>query len=207
MIIPSVNYHWFYSALSQSLAALIGIIGMFIVYRLQIQENSIYEALRILQRSMSIGEPEYMFHYNEKETIVEAETRIRNLEEETKRLEGLNNGLDEDFGNGKVGQSIYAGAKENNSGLIKSNAQEIVRFKNRITNIFKGKNKKKEIRRSALVTILYLVVLFFTSLIGLIYSDYFSQNIYCADIFIGGTVFYLLGGLYFLVRCCTVSLY
>src|SRR3989338_6079845 len=49
-----IDYNWFYSTLSQCLAALIGMIGLLAVYRLQIQESLITETRLILIRYLSV---------------------------------------------------------------------------------------------------------------------------------------------------------
>jgi len=49
-----IDYSWFYGALSQSLAALIGIMGMFTVYRLQIQLNRINDSYDVLRKTIYI---------------------------------------------------------------------------------------------------------------------------------------------------------
>ena len=63
MNVSLIDFHWFYGAVSQSLAALIGVIGMFIVYRLQIQENRIkdaFENLCVALSAMDEKDTQYM---------------------------------------------------------------------------------------------------------------------------------------------------
>ena len=206
IIIPNIDYQWFYAALSQSLAALIGIVGMFIVYRLQIQENNINDAIRTLQRSMSVGRPELFFHLSEQETIQEVEYRIKAAKE---RISSIRESMvcdEEVFKAKQLSEIEFKNRKECNSADIKNREKEIFGFQTRIDNIASKNRWRSKIRKSAILTIVYLVVLFISSIIGLMYSGYFSENSYKGDACTVLIFIFLLAGLYFLIRCFIMSL-
>lgn len=206
IFIPKIEFQWFYSALSQSLAALIGIVGMFIVYRLQIQQNNINNAVRNLQNSMVVGKPELYSHLSRDETIKEGQYRIKQLQGDIEFQEKMIKQLDEQLSKGKISELDYNREKDNCLNIVKNRKQEIFRFQIRINKIVEREHWRNNIKYSAFVIILYLIGLFCLSLIGLLYSNHFSKNIFLGNMFTIAIFCLLLGGLLNLVICCAVSL-
>lgn len=64
MWIFKINYHWFFSALSQSLAALIGLVGVFTIYRLQIQKEEINNLIQQLRYFLERGAHALRYDYS-----------------------------------------------------------------------------------------------------------------------------------------------
>ena len=75
------HYHWFYSTLAQSIAAFLGIVGVFAVFRLQIQHLLVEKAFERIRDFLSAMDPRSK----------ESEISSMNYEELLKHADGLNN--------------------------------------------------------------------------------------------------------------------
>lgn len=104
------HYHWFYSTLAQSLAAFLGIIGVFAIFRLQIQHNAVEETFSKLRdfilkndprgndlKIVSMNNEKLMKHCNDlnnfwAEKCISHERQVRNWEKEIEKLQAENPG-------------------------------------------------------------------------------------------------------------------
>ena len=71
------------------MAALIGIVGMFIVYRLQIQQDNINNALRILREYLGMWDSKDYSHLTQEEIVSLAETKIKFLTDSIKKMKSV----------------------------------------------------------------------------------------------------------------------
>jgi len=202
----SVDYNWFFSTLSQSLAALIGIGCMFIIYRLQMQENNINETVRALQRYLSPIHPDKLFYMTREETTAMADGEINHhtiqikhfkeeiaqSEEKLKRREG-----NESFLNGRI-RSL----SEN----IRVESLKIDSLQSRKSAIILKENYRDGIQFSAFISLAYMGFLFFGSLIALTHGNFFLKHQKLGNGFVLATLILLLGGLFLSGICCLVGL-
>jgi len=179
---------------------------MFIVYRLQIQQNYINNAISNLQNYMIVGRPGFYSHLTKNETIKQAENAIENFEKERGNHKKLIEQLEAMLKKGEKSQLDFNKEKDNILLQIENVNQRISRFQERVDKIVDRENWRYKIEHSAFVTILYLISLFCLSLIGLIYSNYFSKNIFDGNMYTISILCLLLGGLANLVICCAISL-
>ncbi len=201
-----IDYNWFFSTLSQSLASLIGISGLFIVYRLQIQENRLTEAVRALQRYLSKHDPEKLFYLEKEETIELAENKIAERERLIVEQTGILKGFEEKLKNKQGLQSSLENEIANCKNRIQDDNNTILNLNIREKAITGIESYKNIILQSALVTIVYLTVLFFLSMVGLMYSKYLEKNTKLGNDCILSTFILLFIGLILLLICCAESL-
>ncbi|MFC1709353.1 hypothetical protein ACFL2J_04780 [Candidatus Omnitrophota bacterium] len=189
-----IDYRWFYAALSQSLAALIGIGGMFTVYRLQVQYNRIKESydnlLRYLALSTKTKITDY-YHYTQDDIYNRCKT------EKEDRIPSQIKDLREDV-------------KKTNNGVTKTHYEAVI---NNLENKVKGYKLKMEIvenrciflnylKRRALFIIIFLSILFGVCLVGLLFSKKFPLNIIREIDYLIITLWMLFGGFCYLFIFC-----
>ena len=211
-MITNIDYNWFYSSLSQSLAALIGIVGMVVIYRLEIQERNIREAmenLRIFLKS----------NFNKKcDSMVEIQLLQEALKEESETREKyqkyqkeIESKIDELNSRLNYTDSQKSMLKKNISDLEKSMdyfGQINIELKYRISVLNDEKCHRKVIRRAAFQTMLYISFLFLVSLDHLRLGDNFTYffQMFKWHLNITNIIFFVFipFGLFLLLRCCVI---
>jgi hypothetical protein len=177
------SYYWFFSALAQSLAALIGLSGVFIVYRLQIQENRISDAIKDLQKGLSDITTRDNFNMIRDATMDAVDKEINFREKKILQYK-------EELEKKPQDQYYLNEMKREERGIA------VLKLKKQ-----KVKNEEwyaKQIRYSALITIIYFIILFISSILGFLHTYTYAG--------IQRIVIFLIGGLVLLGLCCAVSL-
>ena len=210
-----VDFHWFYGALSQSLAALIGIVGMFIVYRLQTQESRIKgslnnmrlhfkekttkglsehlledEIIDTIQKEISVQEIKKLGYEGELEVYAKKNGYGRKVPDNNKPKEQLEN-----MRMSEIAEKELPAAKD-----------AIKEYDVRLDDTEQKRRQRDQLKVWAFVTIAYLCCLFVMSVILLLFGERFSQDFSLGFIWIKITVFLLIVGMILLVRCCGISL-
>lgn len=202
-----VDYLWFYSSLSQSLAALIGIVGMLIVYRLQIQQGDIREAVRSLQMYLTNYKREAFFYLTEKETILAVQKDIEVLKKEKEDKQTEIHDLDQ------MAREGQQDAPVRNTDSQKARAKESLRiietklegWSERFSQYRLSNKKREQIKNIGFRTIVYLLVLFLVSLLSLSFTKYFKDNYAYGFAWFWTMIIFLCAGLYLLIRCSYIS--
>ena len=198
-----IEYNWFYSTLSQSLAAMIGVVGMFIVYRLQIQQDNINNALSILKKQAGGYDAADYSHLSLDEMINLAKNKIKYIkdciEKDEKHIQELSND------NNKTEDEIKRKVNTILSS-IQGFKERLSEFEIKIKSVEDMDKHKHRIKWLAFPTILWLVVLFILNILGLAFSSFFSQNQFWGITSVIIILLLLLMGLFLIVWCCGVSL-
>jgi hypothetical protein len=199
-----MDYNWFYSTLAQSLAAMVGVVGMFIVYRLQIQQDNINAAIANMREYLARITTQGDFaHLTKEELIGKVEHEIKEnnaqIDKEKERIEIIKK-------EANMPQSQKDTIINSHLRTIRKNETEIKGYQIRIDNIKKRDEFRHTIKSLAFPTILALVILFILSVIGLVFSTFFRDNPLWGNIFVVVIFCFLLLGLALLIVCCAVSL-
>lgn len=204
-----VDYHWFFGALSQSLAALIGIVGMFIVYRLQIQQGNINDSLKNLQMYLSAKErnnPDDFLHLTARETFLKVDETIGQyrslIQGEDRTIAGIERALRE----GKADKSTYSRERGNSLARKEGYERLIEGFEERKMRVRLRREYRGVIKRSAFATIFYLCLLFLINLTLLSLCDFFKSSVWWGKITVAVSLVSTVIALGFIVRCCWISL-
>jgi len=201
-----IDYHWFYSALSQSLAALIGIVGMFIVYRLQIQEDRINYDSNRLRSYFELHVRHLPPHYTNSDTLSEAEKEVGIRKKQIETYEDNIKEIEESLKNNRIEEQVAKRKIQEYSNNISRTEDTLNGLKERIGSAKKSSNQRNVLKKVAFWTILYLCSLFWVSIVCLLFSNVFSKNYVVGIICIVETLIFLAGGLLLLIKCCAVSL-
>ncbi|MCP4653598.1 MAG: hypothetical protein GY858_09505 [Candidatus Omnitrophica bacterium] len=194
-----IDYNWIFSALVQSLAAMIGVIGMFAVYRLQTQEKIIekkFEKFRIFleeNTGTKIDNPT-------EERIIEKAKGVR------QKYQKIINDSPNNLNVMKNTQGFTDSAMEQASSIadvgIEIFKKHTIDIDNFNASIEQHKNKNKDISKQALDIVGQLVFLFGLSVLVLIFSKVLTVT--NTELFEPGTMTVVYGGL---VVLTIVSIY
>lgn len=198
-----IGYNWFYSSLSQSLAAMIGVVGMFIVYRLQIQQDKTNNALSILRGYLGGDDFKNYSHLTQEEILNIAENKIKHLKDKVEEYEKRLQDLKKD--KNRTQDEIDRGVNPILNS-IKGYEEKLSEFESKTKSVKDMDDHKHIIKWLAFPTILWLVGLFILSLLGLISSDFFKSNYIWGNVYTTVIFLLLLLGLALIVWCCGVSL-
>ncbi len=202
----SIDYNWFFSTISQSLAALIGIGGLFIVYRLQIQENRINDAVRKLQEYMSFNELGETSHLTKEETLGKVEIQIENILRDIEFQKRAVKANDVRIEN-KEGDIVYfEGQKAMHLVSIKNGEKTISGLQKKKKEVGGEEKYKVDLQWSAFIAIIFMTFTFFVSSIGLVLSEYFKLNILLGHKHLIRVFILLLGALMLLLLSCAAGL-
>jgi hypothetical protein len=200
-----IDYKWLFSTIAQSLAAMIGVGGMFIIYRLQFLESEISQAVRDLQKSLpdSYENVESFLLLSRDETIKIADSRILSLEQQINQLKKE---LEEYENNKKQGNPIDENLASRNKSRLDRESRAIIKIQAKKENLLSKEKYRDIVRGSALITIIYLIFIFFKSLLGLVNSDYLMSHPKPGNGPAISILILVAGGLVLFALCCMESL-
>ena len=172
-----INYHWFYSALSQSLAALFGVVGLFISLRLQTQNNKITESLRDLQLHLASVKTNVTYIFtSEKRTLKIAQETIRELNTVIDRQKDNIIQYEKNIeGNHSV--VAFREKKHNSEKEIRRDKRKRETISDQLRDINLKKEREKLIKDYAYGTMKLLLGAFCFSLLCLLGSGFLKNNI------------------------------
>ncbi len=159
-----------------------------------------------MQRYLSKHDPEKLFYLEKEETIELAENKIAERERLIVEQTGILKGFEEKLKNKQGLQSSLENEIANCKNRIQDDNNTILNLNIREKAITGIESYKNIILQSALVTIVYLTVLFFLSMVGLMYSKYLEKNTKLGNDCILSTFILLFIGLILLLICCAESL-
>jgi len=213
MTLIANDYYWIYSTLAQSLAALIGITGVFAVFRLQWAEKEIDKAIQTLRNHISIVSDYSHFNFErltEKELIIEVDKHILDLDKKIEDAEKRKNVWErrqDDNGNplNNVQLKIAPESIASLTKHIKQNLSTRNELKFLKNNIFSAKKYRNNLASKALWLIALFICIFLLSIIGLIFSKYFENKLVYGLVFLIFIVGLLVEGAVLLFRFCKIS--
>jgi len=204
-------YYWIYSTIAQSLAALIGISGVFAVFRFQMLENEISKSIQnikdFINEIHSWVSPEVGVMSEEgliqkaQEIINRVDKNIETNEVEERELQSdLNGGMESAFRIGVEGKIKELKDTKKNE-LYKRNE-----MKYRKEKPFKLRDHRRNMTSMALILISYLIFVFLCSIIGLVFSEFPVIETEWRFNFLIFVIGLLIYGLFLLFRFCKISL-
>ncbi|MFA6216690.1 MAG: hypothetical protein WDL87_03450 [Candidatus Omnitrophota bacterium] len=201
-----IDYSWFFSTLAQSLAALISIGGVFIIYRLQLLENENKETVQNLQRYLYPSQPEKLFYLTKRETLTRADYEWKSCESQIKEQTLVIKDIDQRIKNEKEETKVLESRKSDCTNIIGWNKERISGFDERVSKLVGGEKYKNTIQWAAFITFLFMMIVFVLSLLGLIFSKYLENNIGVGNEAVLNIFILLLGALTQLTLCCMAGL-
>lgn len=201
------HHYWFYSTIAQSLSALIGIVGVFAIFKIQLLVNIIESKARGLEELVKTDR--WVTHgIFESEPL--SDTIENNMKEiikdHTRKMEKFENTIQRNIKDSKDrGEDI--GTSNNAPIANKKETQNRIKIlKKYKSDIDKPIELKHRITHSAKILIASFILLLIGSSICLALVKDICQSSYWSKALIPLTIVLLLGALYLLFRLCWISL-
>ena len=200
------HYYWFYSTIAQSLSALIGIVGLFAIFRIQMLVNIIESKTKDLQ--LLVNQEQWqalgvLTSTSIKENISVSIQKIVN--QLLNSVSQYDNMIKQNIKNTKNQQT-----SANSTNDLQANRQKLTDRINELmipeSAIIKLKTIKHKITHSAKILIAMLIALLIGSIICLSLVKIICQSLYWSKALIPLTMILLSSTLYLLGRLCWISL-
>ena len=199
-------YYWFYSTITQSLAALIGIVGVFVIFRIQLLINVIENKTKDLQQLVNTERWTALGVLNPASIYEDMSISINKI------IQSLTNTIS-NYEN-MIQKNIRNSSSQQGSGNLNEELQRKKQsIKDRINTLNSQKSfidgqkaLKDRITQSAKILIVILIVLLIGGIICLSMVEIICQSAYWSKTLIPCTVILLSVALYLLSRLCWISL-